>query len=99
MEKMIVFVTGATGFLGRHLCAALLQRGDEVVALEHDTAFHYPVRFDGYAPYEQRLHVVRGDVRDQAVVRRIISRYQVETVVHLAAQTQVGSAQALASEV
>ncbi len=33
------FVTGATGFLGRHLVAALLARGDEVVALcrKHDS--------------------------------------------------------------
>jgi nucleoside-diphosphate-sugar epimerase len=30
---MRVFVTGATGFIGRHLCACLDARGDEVVAL------------------------------------------------------------------
>jgi nucleoside-diphosphate-sugar epimerase len=30
---MRVFVTGATGFIGRHLCSRLEQRGDRVVAL------------------------------------------------------------------
>jgi dihydroflavonol-4-reductase len=30
---MRVFVTGATGFIGRHLCRHLIDRGDEVVAL------------------------------------------------------------------
>ena len=29
---MNVLVTGATGFLGRHLCAALVERGDAVRA-------------------------------------------------------------------
>ena len=30
---MRIFVTGATGFIGRHLCARLIDRGDEVVAM------------------------------------------------------------------
>lgn len=30
---MRVFITGATGFIGRHLCRRLVERGDRVVAL------------------------------------------------------------------
>lgn len=33
---MKIAVTGATGFIGRHLCEALVRRGDHVVALTRD---------------------------------------------------------------
>jgi hypothetical protein len=35
---MRVFITGGTGFIGRHLAAALLARGDQVSVLTRDTA-------------------------------------------------------------
>jgi dihydroflavonol-4-reductase len=70
-----ILVTGATGFLGRHLVATLLAAGHEVVALcRKDDAFH-----DGGArgprprvpsePELTRVHVRRGDVLDGAAVR------------------------------
>lgn len=37
---MRVLVTGASGFLGRHLCAALTARGDDVTGLVHHDAAH-----------------------------------------------------------
>lgn len=51
-------VTGATGFLGRHLVSTLLERGYEVTAL---------VRTDAALPND-RVARVRGDVLDQASV-------------------------------
>jgi CDP-glucose 4,6-dehydratase len=39
-----------------------------------------------------RVNVVRGDVRNQAVLERTLGEYEVETVIHLAAQTIVGIA-------
>ena len=39
-----------------------------------------------------RVKVVRGDVRDQALLERVLGEYEVDTVFHLAAQTIVGIA-------
>jgi CDP-glucose 4,6-dehydratase len=36
--------------------------------------------------------VVRGDVRDQALLERTLGEYEIDTVIHLAAQTAVGIA-------
>lgn len=39
-----------------------------------------------------RVKVVRGDVRDQALLERVLGEYEIDTVIHLAAQTIVGIA-------
>ena len=40
-----------------------------------------------------RCSVVRGDVRDQALLERALGEYEIDTVLHLAAQTIVGDRQ------
>ncbi|MGB8629093.1 MAG: GDP-mannose 4,6-dehydratase, partial [Xanthobacteraceae bacterium] len=41
---------------------------------------------------EKQINVIRGDVRHQAELERALGEYEVDTVVHLAAQTIVGIA-------
>lgn len=78
------FVTGATGFLGQHLCRALKDRCEVVVGLERDRV---PSRtFEGVA--------VAGDLADVALIERVLAEYEIDTVFHLAAQTQVSTAEA-----
>jgi NAD dependent epimerase/dehydratase len=79
-----VLVTGAGGFIGSHLCEALVARGDRVRAL---------VRYNGRGdlgmleliPPEVRaqLEVVRGDITDPFFVRAAVEGCR--TVFHLAA--------------
>lgn len=52
---MRIFVTGATGFIGRHLVPELLEAGHEVVAL---------VRRSGALPSSPGVVEVRGDLAD-----------------------------------
>ncbi|MCP5041482.1 MAG: NAD-dependent epimerase/dehydratase family protein, partial [bacterium] len=37
---MKVLVTGAAGFIGSNLCEALLERGDELVAIDNFNDFY-----------------------------------------------------------
>jgi CDP-glucose 4,6-dehydratase len=81
-------VTGATGFVGSHLTDSLVDLGAEVVVLCRDDVPVNPVS----ERWAHRVSVVRGQVEDQAVLERILGEYGVETVFHLAAQSQVGVA-------
>jgi len=77
-------VTGASGFIGSHVCELLVREGHSVRAL-----VHYNSRGDFGnlelldADVLDAIEVVRGDVRDGAFVRRTVAGCDV--VIHLAA--------------
>ena len=83
-----VLVTGATGFLGSHVVAALLDAGAAAVVLARDSVPLSPIA----ETWTGRVATVRGDILDQEVVERTLGEYDVRTVLHLAAQSQVGVA-------
>ncbi len=84
-----VFVTGGTGLVGGWLVERLAGLGADVVALVRDWV---PGARFVELDLESRVNVVRGDVRDQALLERVLGEYEVDTVLHLAAQTIVGIA-------
>ena len=83
------FVTGATGLVGGWLVRRLLALEADVVCLVRDWI---PQSEAVRAGLVERVKVVRGDVRDQALLERTLGEYEVDTVIHLAAQTIVGIA-------
>jgi len=79
-------VTGASGLVGGWLVRRLLDSGAEVVCLVRDWVPQSELARTGMI---ERVRVVRGDVRDQAVLERTLGEYEIDTVMHLAAQTIV----------
>ena len=72
---MRILVTGASGFVGRAVCAELVGRGHEVLAL---------VRRPGSEP--AGTVAVPGDLTAPAHLRASLAEHAPETVVHLAAE-------------
>ena len=83
------FVTGASGLVGGWLVKRLLDAGADVVCLVRDWVPQSELVRSGVL---DRARVVRGDVRDQALLERCLGEYEIDTVFHLAAQTIVGIA-------
>src|ERR671927_388208 len=83
------FVTGGTGLVGGWLVRRLLDAGADVVCLVRDWVPQSELAQSGLMG---RVKVVRGDVRDQALLERALGEYEIDTVLHLAAQTIVGIA-------
>ncbi len=82
-------VTGATGLLGGRLVAALEGLGADIVCLIRDSIPQCELVRTGLV---EKVKVVRGDIRDRGTIERALKEYEVNTVFHLAAQTQVGIA-------
>lgn len=85
-----VAVTGATGFLGSHLVSQLVHLGTSVVILVRDQVPPSQTTSN----WATRVASVSGDLTDQSTVERLLGDYEVSTLFHLAAQTQVGVANA-----
>jgi len=85
-----IVVTGAAGFIGSHLCDALLVDGWDVVGLDNFDPF-YDRRIKESSLESLRRHsrfsFVEGDIRDAAVVSRCLKG--TVAVVHLAARAGV----------
>ncbi|MBI4349604.1 MAG: GDP-mannose 4,6-dehydratase, partial [Elusimicrobia bacterium] len=79
-------VTGATGLVGGWLVRQLLAETADVVCLVRDWV---PESNLVLSRLIDRVKVVRGDVRDREVVERALGEYEIETVLHLAAQAIV----------
>jgi CDP-glucose 4,6-dehydratase len=84
-----VLVTGATGLVGSWLVKRLTKVHAEVICLVRDWVPQSELVSSGQLDC---VKVVRGDVRDQALVERCLGEYEIRTVFHLAAQTIVGVA-------
>ncbi|HEY1285821.1 MAG TPA: NAD-dependent epimerase/dehydratase family protein [Solirubrobacterales bacterium] len=88
-------VSGAHGFVGSHLAAALLRRGDSVRVLDRPaprTADVGGTRLSGLdlLGIRKEVELVEGDLRDAAAVEAAVDGS--DSVFHLAAQTIVGIA-------
>lgn len=80
------FVTGATGLVGSWLVRRLTEAGADTVCLLRDWV---PQSELVQGKLLERLKVVRGDLCDQELLERVLGEYEIETVIHLAAQTIV----------
>jgi CDP-glucose 4,6-dehydratase len=85
----VVLVTGATGLLGGWTVQALGKLRADVVCLVRDWI---PQSELVRSRALEQVKVARGDVRDQATLERVLNEFEVDTVLHLAAQTIVGTA-------
>ena len=80
------FVTGGTGLVGSWLVRRLVEAGADVVCLVRDWV---PQSELVRTHWIEQVKVVRGDVRDRDLLERILGEYEINTVIHLAAQTIV----------
>lgn len=80
------FVTGGTGLVGSWLVGRLVASGADVICLVRDWVPQSELVRVGTI---EHVKVVRGDIRDREVLERALGEYEIDTVIHLAAQTIV----------
>lgn len=85
-DVMKTLVTGGAGFIGSHLCDALLGRGDEVTILDDLSSGSLE---NLSAALSNGAELIEGDIRDKALVDETVIAVNPSTIFHLAAQGEV----------
>lgn len=83
---MNVLVTGATGFVGSHLCEYALKRGAEVYG-----AKRWRSSLDNIEHIKNNIHLLDGDLTDPLAVRKILEESKPDWVFNFAANSFVKS--------
>ena len=74
---MTVLVTGGAGYIGSHMVLELLDAGESIVVLDNlSTGFRWAV--------PRAATLVVGDAGDQDLVRALIRKYAVQSIIHFA---------------
>jgi UDP-glucose 4-epimerase len=76
---MKVFITGGAGFIGSHLCDALIAEGKEVTILDNLSTGSKK----NIAHLEGKIKIFQGDIRDQKLVESLVKNC--DLVLHMAA--------------
>lgn len=82
-------VTGSAGFIGSHVAAALVARGDRVVGIDNFDPFYEQVRKRANAREAGAQELIEADVCDADVMAKVLARIQPDGVIHLAAKAGV----------
>lgn len=79
---MAVLVCGGAGYIGSHMVAALIEKGEEVIVLDNFQKGHRNAILGGT--------VYEGDVRDKNILNKIFSENTIDSVIDFAADSLVG---------
>ena len=87
-----IFLTGGAGFVGAHVCKALLAQGHQVGVFDQFVNYVYPldrVHVDNLTQrmlaIKDRVTIFRGSTRDQDNLRRSLQSFKPNYIIHLAA--------------
>ncbi|XP_074263185.1 UDP-glucuronate 4-epimerase 2-like [Silene latifolia] len=88
---MSVLVTGAAGFVGTHVSAALKRRGDGVLGLDNFNDYYDPNLKKARKNLLEKsgIFIVEGDINDSILMKKLFEVVAFSHVMHLAAQAGV----------
>ena len=86
MEKSVVIVTGGAGYIGSHIVHLLVQKGYQVIVIDHAEKQEHLLLL----PSQDNLTLFKADFADELVLDHIFTNFTVDAVIHCAAFIEVG---------
>lgn len=89
---MTYLVTGVAGFIGAHVAAKLLERGEQVVGIDNLNSYYsIALKQARLAPLKESTNFVflQADIADTGALKNALAGRSIHRVIHLAAQAGV----------
>lgn len=88
-----ILVSGGAGFIGAHVARALSDRGDSVIIVDDFNNRYDPrikrARIYSLFPSQKAPNIVRGDIRNRKLIKKLFRSHHINSVIHLAAWASV----------
>lgn len=91
----MILVTGGAGFIGSHTCVALADAGVDFVILDNFCNSNPSVLDRLSKIMGRRPPLVQGDLRDERVLKQLLTDYPIDAVIHFAALKSLGQSNEL----
>ena len=85
-----ILITGGAGFIGSNFVQFILEQENDIRLINLDL-LTYAGNLENLQGCENdsRYHFVKGDIRDRALLQKLFAQYDIDTVVHFAAESHV----------
>ena len=87
---MNILVTGGAGYIGSHTCVELLESGYNVIVIDNLCNSNPESLNRVHELTGKEVKFYEGDVRDEALLRKIFAENKIEAVIHFAGLKAVG---------
>jgi UDP-glucose 4,6-dehydratase len=85
-----ILLTGGAGFIGSHVAIRLVQQHPDIKVIVYDSLeYCASIRNLDVIRNSTNFELVKGDIRSTDLVRHMIVRHGIDTIMHFAAQTHV----------
>lgn len=85
-----ILLTGGAGFIGSHVAIRVVQQHPDIKVIVYDSLeYCASIRNLDAVRDAPNFELVKGDIRSADLVRHMILRHRIDTIMHFAAQTHV----------
>ena len=91
MPKKIL-VTGGAGFIGSHLCEAIIKKGHKVVAVDNFDPMYPRAQKKSHLTWlnkQKNFELIEADIRNKKKMDKIFAKHKFSNVFHLAARAGI----------
>jgi len=83
---MNILITGGAGYIGSHITEQLISKSNKIIIFDNLETGHERL-------INKKSIFVKGDIKDKKILSNILKKYEIDTIIHLAAYLNVSEAE------
>jgi UDP-glucose 4-epimerase len=83
---MKILVTGGAGYIGSHVVEKLINKKNNFIIIDNLETGHREL-------INKNALFIKGDIKDKKILKKIIKKYNIDTIIHLAAYLNINEAE------